>query len=205
MSLCGTCSESPCVCPWQGLLRTAVAAYLDLQVAGKIAPAHIVGTPDRVVRAFAEYVSGYAEDPAGPLRTSFDDASGYDEMVHVKNIPLISMCAHHLLPIIGTAHFAYVPKGRVVGLSKIPRFINILARRLQIQEDLTQEIVEVFHDNIRPRGCAVSISAIHCCMIARGVRERDEKTETTALRGCFKKDPETRTEFLSAVRHREIL
>lgn len=205
MNPCGRCAQLPCVCPWQGLLREAVQSYLDLQVAGKIAPAHIVGTPDRVVRAFAEYVSGYSEDPKDPLSTSFEDASGYDEMVHVKHIPIISMCAHHLLPIIGTAHFAYVPKGRVVGLSKIPRFIGILARRLQIQEDLTQEIVDVFDENISPRGCAVSISAIHCCMIARGVRERDEKTETTALRGCFKKDPQTRTEFLSAVRHRELL
>lgn len=185
--------------PWQALLKEAIEAYLhQTDVVKNTDAVHIEDTPTRVVRAYAEYVSGYNEDPKAPLLTTFKD-SKYDEMVHCANIPVVSMCAHHALPIIGRVHFAYVPAGSVVGLSKIPRFIDILCRRFQIQENLTQQIADVFQETVKPGGCGVQMKALHCCMIARGVREHDEVTITTALRGGFKGNSETRQEFLRSL------
>jgi len=187
---------------WQDALKDAVALYLAQEC--NLPAEHGRDTPRRVVAAFAEYASGYLEDPAKHLSKSFEDTVGYKGMVHVQRIPLLSMCAHHILPIIGVADFAYIPEGRVVGLSKIPRFIDILSRRLQIQENLTVQIVDTFMDTVKPKGCAVSIRAFHFCMVARGVRIRDAMTETRELRGCFTQEA-TRLEFMSRLSQEAIL
>lgn len=191
---------------WPVVLKQAIKTFIDQTAAGRIEASHLAETPNRVARAFAEYVSGYYEDPEDHLKRSFEDSQEpYDEMVHVYRIPLVSMCAHHIAPIIGRVHFAYIPKGRLVGLSKIPRFISVLSRRLQIQEQLTQQIVNTFQKSVAPSGCAVAVRAYHCCMITRGVREHDEITLTTALRGCFKSDPVTRAEFLASLDKKESI
>ncbi len=191
---------------WPVQLKKAIAVFLDQTAAGHIDSCHLAETPDRVARAFDEYTSGYFEDPETPLKRSFgDELSPYDEMVHISRIPVVSMCAHHIAPIIGRAHFAYIPNGRLVGLSKIPRFISILTRRLQVQEQLTQQIVDTFQKAVAPSGCAVSIRAYHCCMIARGVRQHDAITITTALRGCFKDGALARAEFLASLDNRESI
>lgn len=158
---------------------------------------HTAQTPDRIVRAFQEMVAGYAQDPAEPLRVEFTSDS-YDEMVHFRQVRITSTCAHHLAPIIGVAHFAYVPSSKVVGLSKVVRFLRILAKRLQIQEAFCTQAVDIFQDNVKPRGCAIHMRAYHCCAMTRGVLEDSMITETTALRGCFKDNDSTRAEFLAA-------
>lgn len=190
---------------WQTLLREAIAAYIDHTAAGMLDPSHLNGTPHRVVRAFEEYVAGYNDDPAKYLVTKFNTGKArYDGMVHVEQFDIITRCAHHLEPIIGKAHFAYVPKDRkVVGLSKIPRFTRALCQRLQVQEDLTEEIVDTFMQHVQPYGCGVSIHAVHFCMVARGVREHDAVTRTTALRGSFKTNKPTRDEFQASL-NREV-
>jgi GTP cyclohydrolase IA len=185
---------------WEKTLELAIEEYVGEFCDPKsIHPDHLRDTPRRVVQAFSDYVSGYKEDPEAVLETTFEDKEGYDEMVHVVNIPIVSMCAHHLLPIIGKAHFAYIPKGRIVGLSKIPRFIDILSRRLQVQENLTRQIADTFYNYVEPHGCAVNVVAMHCCMVVRGIRQHDEITQTTALRGYFKDKPQARNEFLTSI------
>lgn len=183
---------------WQQLLADAVRCYMRDNVPDPDGP-HSTGTANRVVRAFKEFVSGYADDEKAVLQSAFVDTAGYDGMVMMRDIPIMTMCQHHILPIIGAADFAYIPDGRVVGLSKIPRFINILCRRLQIQENLTVEIAGIFQDVVMPKGCAVNIRAVHLCMAARGVRVRDTFTETRALRGVFDKDATTKAEFMASV------
>lgn len=176
---------------WEQLLYLAVQKYT---AQFPVSQEHVKDTPARVVKSWGEFTSGYLSDPVEILGEGFQDAHGYNQMVHVRDIPIRSVCAHHLLPIVGRAHFAYVPQLRIVGLSKIARFIDVLARRLQIQEILTEQIVEVFQTAIVPHGCAVRIIAHHACMDARGVRV-DAPTETTALRGNFMQ-PATRAEFM---------
>jgi GTP cyclohydrolase IA len=180
--------------PWQLQLREAIKGFLS-QPDIKIDRSHLEDTPDRIVRAWSEDIRGYYVDPAGFLKKKF--AMGhYDEMIHVRDVRVVSKCAHHFERIIGRAHFAYIPGEYIVGLSKIPRMIDALSRRLQVQEDLTEQIVDVFQATVQPKGCAVHIRAFHLCMLARGVEEPYSFTETTALRGCFKKSPEARQEFL---------
>jgi GTP cyclohydrolase IA len=187
---------------WQVALKDAVALYLEQEC--RLPVEHSRDTPRRVASAFAEYASGYMENPIDVLSTSFEDTAGYRGMVHVQRIPLMSMCAHHILPIIGVADFAYIPNGRVVGLSKIPRFVDILSRRLQIQENLTVEIADTFMKAVSPKGCAITIRAFHFCMVARGVRIRDAMTETRELRGCFEAEA-TRLEYMSRLSQEPIL
>lgn len=185
--------------PWQTVVKRGIELYLAQMVTGPglIDASHLRDTPSRVVRAFTEYTSGYLEDPRLPLKKQFKGT--YDQMVHRRNIRVISRCAHHMEPILGVAHFAYLPDGAVVGLSKIPRFIRILSRRLQVQEELGEQIVSIFQEEVKPLGCAVAIKAYHFCEIARGVREDSATTETTALRGSFKSNPETRAEFYNSI------
>lgn len=191
--------EAQCDTQWQYALKTAVELYLKQAVPADMHH-HTQGTPDRVVRAFTENVSGYLVNPSTPLRVLFDyNGEDCDEMVHFRNVRITSTCAHHLVPIIGTVHFAYIPLRRLVGLSKVPRFLRILGKRLQVQETLCSHAVDIFQETVQPRGCAISISAYHCCMISRGVAEQQAVTQTTALRGCFKDNPATRAEFLSAL------
>lgn len=190
--------------PWQQILKVGVEMYLEQNVKGKLDITHIEDTPKRVVASYADYVSGYMEDPKVPLKLTFAKGN-YDEMVHCERIRIASRCAHHFEPIIGIAHFAYVPDGAIVGLSKIPRFIRILSRRLQVQENLTEEIADTFQSVVKPKGCAVAVKCYHFCMLMRGVQEHEEITKTVALRGCFKSDAVCRQEFLSSINPNETV
>lgn len=156
------------------------------------------GTPARVARVYAETFAGLYADPADVLRTVFD--AGHDEMVIVKDIEFYSMCEHHLLPFFGRAHVAYVPKGKVIGLSKIPRLVDVFARRLQVQERMTRQVADAITDAIQPQGVAVILEAQHLCMMMRGVEKQSSITTTSAMLGVFKSQLQTRNEFLALIR-----
>lgn len=180
------------------LLAIGYGRFLD-KVAKKLGDkdGHFDDTPERVVRALAEMCSGVDQDPGKVLSTAFTEAR-YDQMIWVKEIPFVSYCRHHLLPFFGMVHFAYLPAKRVVGLSKIARLVDILARRPQLQENLAEDIVSIFDEQVKPLGCGVVIEARHSCMAARGVR-KDAVTRTVALRREFKK-PHVKTEFLEGIK-----
>jgi GTP cyclohydrolase I len=156
-------------------------------------------TPSRVARAYGEFFAGYGQDPYAVLTATFEEAGDYDDMVLVRNIRLESHCEHHLVPIIGRAHIAYLPDKRVVGLSKLARVVDIYAKRLQIQERLTSQIANAIADVLQPRGVAVVIEAEHMCMSTRGVYKRGSTTATTRLLGVFRTDPCARKEILSSI------
>jgi GTP cyclohydrolase I len=157
----------------------------------------LIKTPNRVYEAFKFMTKGYEQDPHTILNEALFSSSN-DEMVLIKDIEFYSMCEHHLLPIIGKAHVAYIPDGKVVGLSKIPRMVEVFARRLQIQEQLTEQIADAIKDVIKPKGVGVVIQARHMCMEMRGVEKRSSITTTSALRGMFRKR-DTRSEFLNFI------
>jgi GTP cyclohydrolase IA len=159
----------------------------------------LVRTPERVEKSLTFLTKGYKEDPTSILRGALFDVD-YDEMVIVKDIEFFSMCEHHLLPFFGKAHVAYVPNGRVIGLSKIPRVVDVFARRLQVQERLTTQIADAISDAIDPQGVAVILEAQHLCMMMRGVEKQHSATVTSAMLGVFKTQLQTRNEFLSLVR-----
>ena len=159
----------------------------------------LVGTPDRVARAYKEFFAGYEQDPEEILRTTFEEVEGYDEMVLVKDIGVESHCEHHMVPIIGRAHIAYIPNNRVVGISKLARVTDIFAKRLQIQEKMTAQIANAIENVLKPKGIAVVIDASHQCMTTRGVNKPESSTVTSAMRGVFKDNPRTRNEFLSFI------
>ena len=159
----------------------------------------LVGTPDRVARAYKEFFAGYEQDPEEILRTTFEEVEGYDEMVLVKDIGVESHCEHHMVPIIGRAHIAYIPNNRVVGISKLARVVDIFAKRLQIQEKMTAQIANAIENVLNPKGIAVVIDASHQCMTTRGVNNPESSTVTSAMRGVFKDNPRTRNEFLSFI------
>ena len=154
-------------------------------------------TPERVAKAWQHWTSGYGKDAGAILKVFEDGAEGYDEMVVVKDIPIYSHCEHHLAAIFGTATVAYIPDGRIVGLSKLSRLADMHARRLQVQERLTNDIAEDLWTHLRPRGVGVLIRARHMCMESRGVCQQGHHTITTALRGVFKDQSETRAEFMA--------
>ena len=156
----------------------------------------LVDTPKRVARAWKEYCQGYAEDPARHLIRQFGEVGGYDEVVLLKDIPFQSHCEHHMAPITGTASIAYLPKNRVVGISKLARVLHAYARRLQIQERLTAEVAQCIWDNLHPHGVAVVIEAQHGCMTGRGVRTPGVGMVTSRLLGCFLEDNRSRKEVL---------
>jgi len=157
------------------------------------------GTPQRVASMFCEILSGTSEDPARHLRPI--DEERHDEMVIVKNIPLYSMCEHHLLPFAGVAHVAYIPKGgRIVGLSKITQLIDILSRRLQVQERLTKQVADIIDDRLKPLGAMVVIEAEHMCMSMRGAKKPRSLTVTSAVRGSFRSNNATRAEAMMLIR-----
>jgi len=158
----------------------------------------LLKTPQRVKKAYEFIFGGYKEDPREILRSALFTSSN-DEMVLLKDIEFYSTCEHHLLPIIGRVHVAYIPNGKVVGLSKIPRVVNVFARRMQIQEQLTEQIADAIMDTIAPKGVAVVIQARHMCMEMRGVEKINSTTTSSALRGLFKKDEKTRNEFFSLI------
>jgi len=153
-------------------------------------------TPQRVVKAWRHWCSGYGKDPAKLLKVFEDGGESYDQMVLVKDIPIYSHCEHHLAAIIGTASIAYIPNGKIVGLSKLSRLADMFARRLQVQERLTDQIADALHEHLQPKGVGVLIKARHLCMESRGICQQGHHTVTTALRGVIKDEPETRAEFL---------
>jgi GTP cyclohydrolase IA len=161
----------------------------------------LVRTPDRMHRAYDYLTKGYREDPDTLLKKALFTVN-YDEMVIVKDIEMFSLCEHHLLPFFGKVHVAYIPNGKVIGLSKLPRLIEIFARRLQIQERLTTQIAETIQKAIEPQGVGVVIEARHLCMMMRGVEKQHSAAVTSSMLGCFRDEEETRTEFLSLIRSR---
>jgi GTP cyclohydrolase I len=159
----------------------------------------LIRTPDRMEKAMAFLTRGYKMDITDVLHDALFDVD-YDEMVIVKDVEFFSMCEHHLLPFFGKAHVAYVPNGKVIGLSKIPRLVDVFSRRLQVQERLTRQIGEAITDAIDPQGVAVILEAQHLCMMMRGVEKQHSLTVTSAMLGVFKTQLQTRNEFLSLVR-----
>ena len=160
----------------------------------------LVKTPQRVARAWGEIAGGYAMDPGEMVRGAMFEAEGR-EMVLVNDIDFYSVCEHHLLPFFGKAHVAYIPNGKIVGLSKVARVVEAFARRLQVQERLTVEIAENIAKELNPRGVAVVIEAIHLCMMMRGVEQQNSFAITSSLRGVFQSDSKTRSEFMELIRH----
>ncbi len=161
----------------------------------------LIRTPERMQRAMQYLTRGYQEDPDAMLKGALFTVS-YDEMVIVKDVEMFSLCEHHMLPFFGKVHVAYIPKGKVIGLSKIPRLIEIFSRRLQIQERLTTQIAESIQKAIEPQGVGVVIEARHLCMMMRGVEKQHSSAVTSAMLGCFREEQETRTEFLSLIHNR---
>src|SRR5256885_12352254 len=156
-------------------------------------------TPERMAKAIRFLTRGYQEDPAQLLRGALFEVD-YDEMVIVKDIEMFSLCEHHMLPFFGKVHVAYLPKGKVIGLSKIPRLVDMFARRLQVQERLTKQIAEAIKEAIDPIGVGVVIEARHLCMMMRGVEKQHSATVTSSMLGAFRNEQETREEFLSLIR-----
>jgi GTP cyclohydrolase I len=161
----------------------------------------LVRTPERVHKAFEFLTKGYNEDPEAMLKNALFTVT-YDEMVIVKDVEMFSLCEHHMLPFFGKVHVAYIPNGKVIGLSKIPRLIEIFSRRLQIQERLTTQIAETIQKVIQPQGVGVVIEARHLCMMMRGVEKQHSAAVTSSMLGCFRDEQETRQEFLSLIRQR---
>ena len=159
----------------------------------------LLDTPKRVLKAFNEFFSGYREDPDKILSKTFEEVAGYDEMVVIKDIRLESHCEHHMVPIIGTAHVAYIPEKRVVGISKLARIVDCYAKRLQTQETLTAQIAACIQRVLLPRGVAVVIDASHQCMTTRGVHKTSANTITSRMLGIFRTDARTRMEFLNFI------
>lgn len=160
----------------------------------------LIETPARVVKSYEELFGGYSLDPADALGRTFGEVAGYDDIVLVRDIDFHSHCEHHMVPIIGKAHVAYVPEGRVLGLSKIARVVDIFARRLQTQETMTAQIASTIEDVLKPRGVAVMVEAEHLCMSMRGIRTKGSTTLTTSFYGLFAADKEERKRFLDMVR-----
>ena len=157
----------------------------------------LTGTPDRVVRAFEEWFAGFDQDPHAILERTFSEVEGYDEIVFLKDIRFESHCEHHLAPIIGRAHIAYLPDRRVVGISKLARLVDIYAKRLTIQEKMTAQIANTLNEVLQPRGVAVVIDAAHQCMTTRGVHKTGVSMMTSRMLGVFRDDATTRREFLA--------
>jgi len=161
----------------------------------------LLRTPERIHKAYQFLTRGYREDPEKLLKGALFTVS-YDEMVIVKDVEMFSLCEHHMLPFFGKVHVAYIPKGKVIGLSKIPRLIEVFSRRLQIQERLTTQIADTIQNVIEPQGVGVVIEARHLCMMMRGVEKQHSAAVTSSMLGCFRHEEETRTEFLSLIRSR---
>jgi GTP cyclohydrolase I len=159
----------------------------------------LLDTPSRVVRSFEEFFAGYHADPADLLTRTFDETDGYDEMVVLRDIRIESYCEHHMVPIIGKAHVAYLPHRRVVGISKLARLVDMYAKRLQIQEKLTAQIANTINEVLEPQGVAVVIEASHQCMSTRGVHKTGVSMVTSRMLGAFREDAATRREFLSMI------
>lgn len=185
-----------------GVTRDAAEAAVRvlIQWAGDDAEREgLLNTPGRVVRAYEEYYTGYHDDPKNVLTRTFEETEGYDEMVVLKDIPFASHCEHHIAPIIGTVHIAYLPKLKVVGISKLARLVEVYSRRLQIQEKMTTQIANTLQDVLDPIGVAVVIEAAHECMTTRGINKPSVNMVTSRMLGAFRDDAATRREFLAMI------
>ncbi len=160
----------------------------------------LLDTPSRVVRSYAEFFAGYHQDPMEILKRTFSETHGYDEMVLLKDIEFQSHCEHHMVPIVGKAHVAYLPDSRVVGISKLARVVEAYAKRLQIQEKMTNQIAQAINDVLQPRGVGVVIEAVHQCMTTRGVNKQGVSMVTSCVLGKFREDRRTRQEFLDLIK-----
>lgn len=156
-------------------------------------------TPKRVIEAYREWFAGYDESPEAILSRTFEEVENYDEMVLLKNMRLESHCEHHIAPIIGKAHVAYLPDTRVVGISKLARLVDVFSKRMQTQEVLTAQIADTLQEVLQPKGVAVVVDARHQCMTTRGVHKTETTTVTSRMHGLFKKDPRTRSEFMALI------
>src|SRR6478609_8811332 len=159
----------------------------------------LLGTPARVVRAYEEWFSGYGDDPREYLKRTFEETGGYDEIVVLRDIRFESHCEHHIAPVIGRVHIGYLPRNRVVGISKLARLVDVYAKRLQVQEKMTAEIANCLNSVLKPYGVGVVVEAAHECMTTRGVHKPGVTMVTSCLLGSFRTVPETREEFLSAI------
>ncbi|GAB5470385.1 MAG: GTP cyclohydrolase I FolE [Rhodospirillales bacterium] len=155
-------------------------------------------TPERVVRAYEEFFAGYREDPVTLLATTFEETAAYDEMIVLRDVRLESHCEHHLVPILGKVHIGYLPAGRVVGISKLARLVDVFAKRMQIQEALTAQIADTIQEVLKPRGVAVLVEAAHQCMTTRGIRKAGVSMVTSRMLGAFRDDPAMRREFMAS-------
>ncbi len=182
------------------LVARGVSSILE-SLGGEVDPQGTADTPRRVARMYDELLSGYTVDPRDLLNGALFDVE-YDEMVVVTNIDYYSLCEHHLLPFYGKAHVGYLPDKRVVGLSKIPRLVDMFARRLQVQERMTQQIATFMDDLINPQGVGVVVEGSHLCTAMRGVQKAEAKMVTSAVKGVFRTNSSTREEFMAHVRHR---
>jgi len=158
----------------------------------------LLRTPDRVARMYGELLAGYRTDPVALVNDALFEVN-YDEMVIVRDIEFYSLCEHHMLPFIGRAHVAYIPNGRVLGLSKIPRIVDMFARRLQVQERLTRQVADFLDELLHPQGVAVVMEAFHMCAMIRGVKKHDARMVTSTMLGSFRTNPATRNEFLANI------
>jgi GTP cyclohydrolase I len=156
------------------------------------------GTPERVARAYRELLAGYTMDPVELLNDALFDLQ-YDEMVIVRDIEFFSLCEHHMLPFLGRAHIAYLPKNRIIGLSKIPRIVDMFAKRLQIQERMTNQIADLLSEMLQPKGVAVVVEALHLCSMMRGVKKHEARMTTSSMKGAFRVNLATRQEFLDNI------
>lgn len=189
--------------PWEGTAERGIEDHIVrlLEFVGEDATrGGLAETPARVAKAWQHWCSGYGKDPAEVLKVFEDGAEKYDEMVVVRDIPFYSKCEHHLADIFGTATIAYVPNGKIVGLSKLNRVLDLYARRLQVQERLTAQVADALMEHLQPKGAGVVIKARHMCMESRGVCQQGHHTVTSALRGVFKEQSVTRAEFLALAR-----
>jgi GTP cyclohydrolase I len=159
----------------------------------------LLGTPDRVVRSYEEFFHGYEDDPVAMLQRTFEETEGYDEIVLLKDIRFESHCEHHMAPIIGKVHVAYLPSNRVVGISKLARVVEVYAKRLQIQEKMTAQLANVIDEVLQPKGVAVVIEAAHQCMTTRGVHKAGVSMVTSRMLGTFRSDPTSRREVLAMI------
>ncbi|MCH7973606.1 MAG: GTP cyclohydrolase I FolE [Bacteroidetes bacterium] len=163
----------------------------------------LLKTPHRVAKAYEFLTSGYQKDISEVLNGAIFNEK-YDEMVLVKNIDFYSLCEHHMLPFYGKIHIAYIPDGKIVGLSKIPRIVDVFSRRLQVQERMTQQIADTLNEYLEPQGVAVVSEAYHMCMMMRGVQKQNSSATASAVHGIFKEDARTRTEFLNLIAHKNL-
>ena len=159
----------------------------------------LIDTPKRVVKAYKEFFSGYEEDPEEILSRTFEEVEGYDDAVIVRNIRVESHCEHHMVPIVGVAHIGYIPKNRVVGISKLARLVDLFGKRLQTQETMTAQVASCIQNALLPRGVAVVIDAQHQCMTTRGIKKSESATVTSRMLGVFRTDARTRSEFLNFI------